>query len=74
MATFASGTRFVSPYIVCVVAAVFLVHLLVPKDLDWFADAPKRLLLACALAYGALLFLLVSFCATDAAPFIYLQF
>ena len=56
------------------VGAVILVHLLASKDFDWFADAPRRPLPVRALAYGALLFLLVSFGATDAPPFIYFQF
>jgi alginate O-acetyltransferase complex protein AlgI len=75
MATWTSaGTRFISPYILTAVVAVFLTHLIVPKDFDWSAAAEKRPVLVRALAYGALLFLLVCFGATDTAPFIYFQF
>ena len=75
MATWTStGTRFISPYILTAVVAVFLIHLIVPKDFDWSAAAGTRPVFVRALAYGALLFLLVSFGATDAAPFIYFQF
>jgi alginate O-acetyltransferase complex protein AlgI len=69
-----SGTRLLSPYIVTAVVAVFLTHLIVPKDFNWSADVAKRALPVRALAYGALLFLLVCFGATDATPFIYFQF
>lgn len=74
MLSYATGTRFVSPYIVCAIGAVVVTHLLLPKDFDWLTDAPKRLLPVRAFAYGTLLFLLVCFGATDATPFIYFQF
>jgi alginate O-acetyltransferase complex protein AlgI len=68
------GTRFASPYILAALAAVFLAHLLVPKDSNWSIDVSKRPVVVRALAYGALLFLIVCFGASDAAPFIYFQF
>jgi alginate O-acetyltransferase complex protein AlgI len=68
------GTRFASPYILAALATVVLVHLVVPKDFDWFADVPQRPVIVRVLAYGALLFLIVCFGASDAAPFIYFQF
>jgi hypothetical protein len=46
----------------------------VPKDSNWAMDVSKRPFLARALAYGALLFLIVCFGATDTTPFIYFQF
>lgn len=69
-----SGTRFISPYILTAVVAVLLTHLIVPRDFDWLADAPRWPVPVRALAYGALLFLLVCFGATDTSPFIYFQF
>jgi alginate O-acetyltransferase complex protein AlgI len=68
------GARFVSPYIMAAVCVVFFVHLIVPKDSNWFEDIAKRPVVVRALGYGALLWLIVSFGATDATPFIYFQF
>ena len=68
------GLRFISPYILAALAAVLLAHLLVRKDLNWFEAVVKQPVFVRALAYGALLFLIVSFGATDATPFIYFQF
>lgn len=68
------GTRFLSPYILAALAAVFFAHLLVPKDTNWFNDILKRSVFVRAFAYGALLFLIVCFGATDSTPFIYFQF
>jgi alginate O-acetyltransferase complex protein AlgI len=69
-----NGIRFMSPYILAALAAVFLIHLVVPKDSNWFENVAKRPLLVRILGYSALLFLIVSFGATDATPFIYFQF
>lgn len=63
-----------SPYILAALAAVFLIHLVVPKDYNWFVDISKRPVFVRAIAYGAMLFLIVSFGATGATPFIYFQF
>jgi alginate O-acetyltransferase complex protein AlgI len=68
------GTRFLSPYILMALAVVFLIHLVVPKDSNWSVDSPKRPVFLRGLAYGALLFLIVCFGATNATPFIYFQF
>lgn len=68
------GTRFLSPYILAAVAAVFLVHLIVPKDRNWAHEIPERSLPVRGLAYATLLFMLVCLGATDSAPFIYFQF
>ncbi|HEV2327262.1 MAG TPA: MBOAT family O-acyltransferase [Verrucomicrobiae bacterium] len=69
-----SGVRFMSPYILAAVGVVFLAHVVVPKDFNWFEDISKRPVLARAVGYGALLFFIVAFGATDASPFIYFQF
>jgi hypothetical protein len=56
-------------------AAVFLAHLVVSKDSNcWSVDFSKRPVVARALAYRALLFLIVCFGATDVTLFIYFQF
>jgi alginate O-acetyltransferase complex protein AlgI len=68
------GSRFVSPYILAALAAVFLAHLLVPKDSNWAIDVSNRSFFVRALAYGALFFLIICFGATDTTPFIYFQF
>jgi alginate O-acetyltransferase complex protein AlgI len=68
------GTRFMSPYILAALAVVFVAHLLVPKDSNWFNEVIKRSVIVRALAYGALFFLIVCLGATDATPFIYFQF
>ncbi len=69
-----AGNRFISPYILAALAAVVLTHLAVRKDRNWAHEVPNRPVPMRALAYAALLFLLVCFGATDAAPFIYFQF
>jgi alginate O-acetyltransferase complex protein AlgI len=75
MVTWTSGgTRFISPYIMMALVGVFLTHLIVPKDLEWAHVIPQRSLPNRALAYSALLFLLVCFGASDTSPFIYFQF
>jgi alginate O-acetyltransferase complex protein AlgI len=68
------GTRFMSPYILAALVVVALTHLVVPKDSNWFDDISERPLVVRAFGYGALLFLIVSFGATDSTPFIYFQF
>ena len=68
------GTRMISPYIVAAIAALLLVHLVIPKDRNWVHEIPTRSFLVRGLAYATLLFLLVCFGATDSAPFIYFQF
>jgi alginate O-acetyltransferase complex protein AlgI len=68
------GLRFMSPYILASLGAVSLIHLLVPKDCNWFDEISRRPVMVRALGYGMLLFLIVSFGATDATPFIYFQF
>jgi len=68
------GTRFASPYILASLAAVFLIHLVTPKDSNWSVDVQKRPIFVRGLAYGALLLLIVCFGATDATAFIYFQF
>ena len=68
------GIRFISPYILASLLVVFLAHLLVPKDCNWFSELLKRSVVVRAMAYAALIFLIVCFGATDATPFIYFQF
>jgi alginate O-acetyltransferase complex protein AlgI len=68
------GARLMSPYILAAVAAVGLIHLVVPKDFDWADHIFDRPVAIRAFGYGSLLFLLVAFGATNATPFIYFQF
>lgn len=68
------GTRFVSPYILPVLAAVFLTHLLIQKDRNWAQEIPERMIPERIMVYAALALLLVCLGATDSAPFIYFQF
>ena len=68
------GIRFISPYILASLLVVFMAHLLVPKDCNWFSELLKRSVVVRAMAYAALIFLIVCFGATDATPFIYFQF
>ncbi len=68
------GTRWVSPYILLAVAAVFFTHLLVNKDHNLAQELPTRTVPVRITAYATLLVLLSFFGATDAVPFIYFQF
>jgi len=68
------GTRWVSPYILLAVAAVFFTHLLVNKDRNWAQELPARAVPVRITAYAALVLLLSFFGATDTVPFIYFQF
>jgi alginate O-acetyltransferase complex protein AlgI len=68
------GTRFVSPYILPALAAVFLTHLLIQKDRNWAQEIPERLIPERIMVYAALALLIVCLGATDSAPFIYFQF
>jgi alginate O-acetyltransferase complex protein AlgI len=68
------GIRLISPYILLVLAAVFITHLLVNKDRNWADEIPQRAIPVRITAYAALLVLLSFFAATDTVPFIYFQF
>jgi alginate O-acetyltransferase complex protein AlgI len=68
------GVRWVSPYILLGLAAVFFTHLLVNKDRNWAQEIPERAVPVRITAYAALVLLLSFFGATDTAPFIYFQF
>ncbi len=68
------GTRFVSPYILPAVAAVFLTHLFIQKDRNWAQEIPQRLIPERIMFYAALVLLIVCLGVTDSAPFIYFQF
>jgi alginate O-acetyltransferase complex protein AlgI len=68
------GMQFLSPYILAAIAAVFFVHLAVPKDRNWAHEIADRSLPVRGFAYAGLLFVLVTLSATDSAPFIYFQF
>ena len=68
------GSRWVSPYILLGLAAVFFTHLLVNKDRNWAQELPGRVVPVRIMAYAALVVLLSFFGATSAVPFIYFQF
>jgi alginate O-acetyltransferase complex protein AlgI len=68
------GTRLLSPYILPACLAVLLVHLLVHKDRNWALELPQRPVPVRLMCYASIVFLIVSFGASDAAPFIYFQF
>jgi alginate O-acetyltransferase complex protein AlgI len=68
------GTRLVSPYILAAFGSVVFVHLLIPKDSNWVEEIVQKPLPTRILGYSCLLFVLVSFAATDGAAFIYLRF
>ena len=68
------GTRMLSPYILPATLAVLVAHVFADKDLNWALDIPQRSAPIRILCYSCMVFLIVSFGATDAAPFIYLQF
>jgi alginate O-acetyltransferase complex protein AlgI len=68
------GIRFVSPYIIPAVAAVFFTHLLVNKDRNWPREIPARGVLVRIGAYATLVLLLTCLGVSDSVPFIYFQF
>jgi alginate O-acetyltransferase complex protein AlgI len=69
-----AGTRFFSPQILTVAAAVVLVHVMVPKDYNWSLEIPRHKVPVRILAYAVLTVLLALFAVTEGAPFIYFQF
>lgn len=68
------GTRWVSPYILLALAAVFFTGLLVNKDRNLAQELPTHAVAVRITAYAGLIVLLSCFGATDAVPFIYFQF
>ena len=68
------GSRFVSPYIFPALAAVFLTHLLTPKDRNWAHQIPQSSIPMRIAHYSALAILIVCLGATESVPFIYFQF
>lgn len=74
MLSWSHGVRWVSPYILLALAAVFFTHLLVNKDRNWAQELPERAVPVRITAYAALVVLLSFFGATSAVPFIYFQF
>jgi alginate O-acetyltransferase complex protein AlgI len=74
MLSWSHGVRWVSPYILLALAAVFFTHLLVNKDRNWAQELPERAIPVRITAYAALVVLLSFFGATSAVPFIYFQF
>jgi alginate O-acetyltransferase complex protein AlgI len=68
------GSRFVSPYIFPALAAVFLTHLLIPKDRNWAHEIPQTSIPTRIAHYTALAIVVVCLGATESAPFIYFQF
>ncbi len=74
MLSWGHGVRWVSPYILLALAAVFFTHLLVNKDRNWAQELPERAIPVRITAYAALVVLLSFFGATSAVPFIYFQF
>ena len=74
MLSWGHGVRWVSPYILLALAAVFFTHLLVNKDRNWAQELPERAIPVRITAYAALVVLLSLFGATGAVPFIYFQF
>ena len=69
-----TGTLMPSPYILPAFLAVLGAHLMVDKDKDWVARLSSQPVATRVLSYASLLFVLVSFSATEAVPFIYAQF
>jgi alginate O-acetyltransferase complex protein AlgI len=69
-----TGTRLLSPQILAALAAVILIHLLVPKDYNWAVEIPRHTVPVRILAYTSLVVALALFAATEGAPFIYFQF
>jgi alginate O-acetyltransferase complex protein AlgI len=69
-----SGTRVSSGYIIAMVSAVFVVHFFVEKDRNLALELPRTSLPPRLASYSVLALLLIWFGATDASPFIYLQF
>jgi alginate O-acetyltransferase complex protein AlgI len=69
-----SGTLMPSPYILPALLAVAGAHLLVDKDKDWVARLSSQPVAVRLVSYASLLFVLASFGATEAVPFIYSQF
>jgi alginate O-acetyltransferase complex protein AlgI len=74
MLSWSHGVRWVSPYILLALAAVFFTHLLVNKDRNWAQELPERAVPIRITAYAALVVLLSFFGATSTVPFIYFQF
>jgi alginate O-acetyltransferase complex protein AlgI len=72
--TWESGTRLISPYILPSCVAVIVTHLLSDKDSNWALEVPQRSVPVRVLWYASIVLLIVSFGASDAAPFIYFQF
>lgn len=68
------GTRFISPYILPTLAAVFLTHLVMQKDRNWAQKIPERLIPERIAFYAGIALLIVCLGASDSAPFIYFQF
>lgn len=69
-----TGTRLISPYIFPALMAVAVVHLLIDKDRHWALDITSRPARTRVLAYASIVFVIAVLGATDATPFIYLQF
>ena len=69
-----AGTRMLSPYILPACLAVFMAHLLIDKDGNWPVEIIRRPVPVRIGAYASIVFLIATFGATDAAPFIYFQF
>jgi alginate O-acetyltransferase complex protein AlgI len=74
MLSWSHGVRWISPYILLALAAVFFTHLLVNKDRNWAQELPERAVPIRITAYAALVVLLSFFGATSTVPFIYFQF
>ncbi len=69
-----TGTRMLSPYILPAGVAVLAAHVLIEKDRNWALEIPRQTVAVRVLAYASMILLIASLGASDAAPFIYLQF
>ena len=68
------GAQVVSPYILPALVVVVATHLLVDKDKSWVEQMQQRSVSSRVLCFAALVICIVTFGATDSAPFIYFQF
>jgi hypothetical protein len=64
----------VSPYILCAVAVMVLMHLVIQKDRNWAQEIAQQSVLLRIVNYTALALLIACLGATDSSPFIYFQF
>jgi alginate O-acetyltransferase complex protein AlgI len=74
LATWRSGVRLGSAYILPLVTVVFLAHLIADKDRNWAREIPEWPVPVRVTVYSTIVLLLSLFVPTDAVPFVYFQF